>query len=156
MVSHLNWRNVLILSLFFTFQVFAKAPETSPKFEKIQIQLGSKKLTVEVAKTREQHEYGLMNRNKLATDAGMLFVFENEMPLSFWMKNTFIDLSIAYIGKDKKIVDILEMKATSSIQTDFPSYPSSKPALYALEMNKGWYTKNHIKIGDLLVLPKGQ
>lgn len=158
MVSLLNWRNVLILSLFFTFQVFAGPKDSTPKvkFNKQQIQIGAKKITVEIAKTREQHEYGLMFREKLAADSGMLFIFEEEMPLSFWMKNTYIDLTIAYIGKDKKIIDIIDMKGTSAMQTDFPSYPSSKSAMYALEMNKGWYTKNRIKIGDLLVLPKGQ
>jgi hypothetical protein len=140
--------------LFFSLSSFAVTPVTPVKFEKEKIQIGTKKITVEMAKSRAQHEYGLMFREKLATDSGMLFIFDEEIPLSFWMKNTYIDLSIAYIGKDKKIVDILEMKSTTSIQTDYPSYPSAKPAMYALEMNKGWFTKNHIKIGDLLVLPR--
>lgn len=155
MVSHLNWRNVLILSLIFSFQVFAVTP-AKVTFSKQQIQIGAKKITVDVAKTREQQEHGLMFREKMPKDEGMLFIFENEQPLSFWMKNTFIDLSIAYIGKDKKIIDIIDMKATSSLQTSYPSYPSSKPAKYALEMNQGWFTKNRIKIGDLLRLPSSK
>lgn len=154
MVSHLNWRNVLILSFFFVSQVFATTPKIS--FDKKQIQIGTKKITVEIAVTREQHERGLMYREKMGADTGMLFIFDSEQPLSFWMKNTYIDLSIAYIGKDKKIIDIIDMKATSSLQKEFPSYPSSKPAMYALEMNQGWFTKNRIKIGDLLVLPRSQ
>ena len=135
MVSHLNWRNVLILSLIFSFQVFATTPKY--KFTKKQIQIGTKKITVEIAKTPEQQAHGLMFREKMPADSGMLFIFENEQPLSFWMKNTYLDLSIAYIGKDKKIIDIIDMKATSSLQTSYPSYPSSKPAMYALEMNQG-------------------
>ncbi|MES2802517.1 MAG: DUF192 domain-containing protein [Bdellovibrionota bacterium] len=154
MVSHLNWRNVLILSLFFSLQIFATTQKV--KFTHQKIQIGTKKITVEVAQTREQLEHGLMFREKMPIDAGMLFIFSKEQPLSFWMKNTYLDLSIAYIGKDKKIIDIIDMKATSSVQTDFPAYPSSRPAMYALEMNQGWFTKNRIKIGDLLVLPRFQ
>lgn len=152
MVSHLNWLNVLILSLLFSFQVFAVTP-AKVTFKKEQIQIGAKKITVEIAQSREQQEHGLMFREKMPTDSGMLFIFKDEQPLSFWMKNTYIDLSIAYIGKNKKIIDIIDMKATSSLQTSYPSYPSSKPAMYALEMNQGWFTKNRIKIGDLLRLP---
>lgn len=151
MVSHLNWLNALILSLLFSFQVFATVPKVT--FTKQQVQIGAKKITVEIAKSREQLEHGLMFREKMTTDSGMLFIFPDEQPLSFWMKNTYIDLTIAYIGKDKKIIDIIDMKATSALQTSFPSYPSSKPAMYALEMNQGWFTKNRIKIGDLLKLP---
>jgi uncharacterized membrane protein (UPF0127 family) len=85
----------------------------------------------------------------------MLFIFENEQILSFWMKNTFIDLSIAYIDKNKKIVDIQEMKATNQMMVgDLPSYPSAKPAMYALEMNKGWFKKNKIEIGQALYFVK--
>lgn len=155
MVSRLNWRNVLILSLFLTIQVFAiqSKPNNKVTFTKQKIQIGTQKITVEIAKTRQQQERGLMFREKMPANHGMLFIFEQEQPLSFWMKNTYIDLSIAYIGKDKKIIDIIDMKATSSLQTELPSYPSSKPAMFALEMNRGWFTKNRIKIGDLLTLP---
>ena len=151
MVSHLNWLNALILSLFFSLNLSAKVKFTTEK-----IQIGSKKITVEIAKTRSQQEQGLMFREKMPANTGMLFIFEQEQPLNFWMKNTYIDLSIAYIGKDKKIIDIIDMKATSAVETNFPSYPSSKPAMYALEMNQGWFTKNRIKIGDLLTLPRSK
>lgn len=155
MVLRLNWLAVLILSLFISFQtLLAKEVSAEPKitFSKQKIQIGAKKITVEVAKTKEQHERGLMFRPSLAKDSGMLFIFDDEQPLSFWMKNTIIDLSIAYIGKDKKIVDILEMKATSSLDRDIPSYPSTRPAMYALEMTKGWFDQHKIKVGDALNL----
>lgn len=153
MVSHLNWLNALILSLIFSVQIFATE---EVKFTKQKIQIGSKKITVEIANTPQQQQRGLMYREKMAADAGMLFIFDQEQPLNFWMKNTYINLSIAYIGKNKKIVDIQDMKATSAIDTQWSTYPSAKPGMYALEMNQGWFTKNHIKIGDLLVLPRSK
>lgn len=154
MVSHLNWLNALILSLFLSVHAFATTNKVS--FESQKIQIGSKKITVEIASTREQQTQGLMFREKMPQNSGMLFIFDQEQPLNFWMKNTFINLSIAYIGKNKRIIDIIDMKATSAIETNFPSYPSSKPAMYALEMNQGWFTKNRIKIGDLLTLPRSK
>lgn len=153
MVSHLNWLNALILSLIFSVQVFAT---DEVKFTKQKIQIGSKKITVEIANTPQQQQRGLMYREKMAADAGMLFIFDQEQPLNFWMKNTYINLSIAYIDKNKKIIDIQDMKATSAIDTQWSTYPSAKPGMYALEMNQGWFTKNRIKIGDLLVLPRSK
>ncbi len=118
------------------------------QFEKVKIKIGSKIIAVEIAKTPDQHQYGLMNRSSLPANEGMLFVFDQEQTLSFWMKNTYIDLAIAYFDKNKKIVDIQEMKATNQMMVgDLPSYPSAKPAMYALEMNKNWFQKNKISIG---------
>ncbi len=117
-------------------------------YEKVKIKIGSKIIAVEIAKTPDQHQYGLMNRSSLPANEGMLFVFDQEQTLSFWMKNTYIDLAIAYFDKNKKIVDIQEMKATNQMMVgDLPSYPSAKPAMYALEMNKNWFQKNKISIG---------
>lgn len=118
------------------------------QFEKVKIKIGSKIIAVEIAKTPDQHQYGLMNRSSLPANEGMLFVFDQEQTLSFWMKNTYIDLAIAYFDKNKKIVDIQEMKATNQMMVgDLPSYPSAKPAMYALEMNTNWFQKNKISIG---------
>lgn len=116
-------------------------------FEKEKIILDGKSVSVEVAKTQEQHERGLMFRKSMPENEGMLFVFNNEEIRSFWMKNTFIDLSIGYFDKDKTLIDIQEMKATSMMEARPPSYPSAKPAMYALEMNKGWFAKNKVKLG---------
>ena len=125
------------------------ASEPTVQFEKTKITLGHKTIPVELAKTPEQHERGLMYRNTLAKDEGMLFIFDEERTLSFWMKNTYIDLAIAYFNKDQKIVDIQEMKATNALMLATPpSYPSTSPAQYALEMNAGWFKNNKIRKGD--------
>jgi uncharacterized membrane protein (UPF0127 family) len=158
MVLHYKWNlKALILVLLLLTSTVQAAKDLQPhvKFESEEIQIGSKKITVEMAKTPAQHEKGLMYRDALENDKGMLFVFNNDEVLSFWMKNTFIDLSIAYINKKLKIVDIQEMKATTPLETGSPkTYPSKKPAMYALEMSKGWFKKNNIIIGQSLKLPK--
>jgi len=158
MVSHLKWI-VATIVLALSHNSFAvsesdkvqfKTSEISIVFEKV-----TKKITAEFAESAEQHEHGLMFRKSLGHDQGMLFVFEDEAIRSFWMKNTIIDLSIGYFNKDKKLIDIQEMKATSMLQKDFPSYPSRGPAQYALEMSPNWFEKNGIKVGAILKL-KGQ
>ncbi len=85
-----------------------------------------------------------MYRRSLAPDSGMLFLFDEDDFQRFWMKNTLIPLSIAYITRDSLITDILEM---APLDTTTP-YVSSKPALYALEMNSGWFQSKGIRPGD--------
>lgn len=140
----------LILLFLLPLSLFANP---RPLFSKKKIQVGSKIVTVEVAKTSEEASYGLMFKRQLGVNDGMLFVFSQPQPLSFWMKNTFVDLSIAYFDENKILLEIIDMKAAQSeLQNHFDSYPSSKPAQYALEMNKGWFKNNNIKKGDKLKL----
>ncbi len=102
-------------------------------------------IRVEIADTQEKRRVGLMNRNSLKENEGMLFVFEEEQKMSFWMKNTTIPLSIAYISKSGIIKEIHDMSPLS----ERPVY-SSTSVLYALEMNQGFFEKNGIKEGDAL------
>jgi hypothetical protein len=144
MESH--WKRFLAINIVCLFPLLGLAEEV--KFEKEKIKLGGKTLTVEMARTPLQHEHGLMFRKSLGENDGMLFVFQDEETRYFWMKNTIIDLSIGYFDKEKSLTDIQEMTATSLMETRPPSYPSAKPAMYALEMNKGWFAKNKIKVGQ--------
>lgn len=100
------------------------------------------KIVAEIATTQEQRSLGLMNRFSLQPDHGMLFVFERAEPLAFWMKNTYIALSIAFIGPDGRIVNIDDMKPLTE-----DSHWSKGPALYALEMKKGWFQERGIAAG---------
>ena len=149
MVWFTKWL-VICLSIFvFTSSSFAE-PQ-APKFSKKKITIGKVNLDVEVAETQEQHNYGLMNRSKLPDNLGMIFVFDTNEVRSFWMKNTFIDLSIGYFDQNKVLFQIIDMKATSLMQQDLPSYVSSGPAKFALEVPKGWFEKHGIKVGDKFV-----
>lgn len=111
------------------------------------LKIGEHHLTVEVATTPEQLQKGLMFRSSLGKDEGMLFVFDSEQVLSFWMKNTLIPLSIAFFDKEKRLIEIIdEMEpARSLMQRDFPRYQSKSPAKYALEVNQGWFRQKGIK-----------
>jgi len=87
-----------------------------------KIKVGSKTLVVEVASTGEQQERGLMFRNSLGENDGMLFIFNNEETRFFWMKNTLIDLSIGYFNKNGTLIDIQEMTSGKGLaDTALPS-----------------------------------
>jgi len=100
-------------------------------------------LLIEISDTPEKRKLGLMFRDGLAWDKGMLFIFENEKPLAFWMKNTRIPLSVAFINSKRTIVDIQNMQVMTEDE-----HKSRFPALYALEVNKGWFKQHNIRIGD--------
>ena len=105
---------------------------------------------VEIANTDAERQTGLMGRSALAEDAGMLFVFEGEQELSFWMKDTLIPLSIAYIDAEGRIVDIQDMQPLDNVP---PHYVSAEPAQYALEVNQGFFEERGVMVGDTVELP---
>ncbi|MDP8952997.1 MAG: DUF192 domain-containing protein [Actinomycetota bacterium] len=104
----------------------------------------------EIADDETERQKGLMERTELAENAGMLFVYEREQPLSFWMRNTTIPLSIAYIDAEGRIVDIQDMQPL-----DETPRPSAEPARYALEVNQGFFEKRGVKVGDEVEVPSG-
>lgn len=108
------------------------------------IKIAGKPLKVEVVQDAETRALGLMHREKLPENQGMLFVFEEPQVLSFWMRNTFIPLDIAFIDENGEIVDIQRMEPLDETK----QYISREPGLYALEVNAGWFEKNAIKVGS--------
>jgi uncharacterized membrane protein (UPF0127 family) len=107
---------------------------------------GRDTLWVEIASQPWERSRGLMFRESLADDSGMLFAFEQKETLSFWMKNTPIPLSIAFIDENWIIVDTQDMAPLSE-----NLHISRKPALYAVEANQGWFRKRGIGPGDTVV-----
>ncbi|CBJ42209.1 putative lipoprotein [Ralstonia solanacearum CFBP2957] len=108
----------------------------------VDLTIGMYKVHTEVAATQQARETGLMFRPSMPDTAGMLFVFDESARHCFWMKNTDLPLSIAFIDDNGVITDIAEMKP----QTEDNHCPT-RPGLYALEMNKGWFTRKGIKVG---------
>ena len=108
------------------------------------------RIFVEVPDDREEFARGLMFRNHLPWNAGMLFAFDEEEIRRFWMKNTLIPLDMIFVDSSSKIIDIKE-NVPPCKQEECPTYPSKEPAQYVLEVNAGFVQEKGVKIGDRLV-----
>lgn len=107
-------------------------------------------IEVEIADEIQEQVKGLMFRQNLDWNNGMLFVYENEQKRSFWMKNTLIPLDMLFIDKDFRIIDIKE-NVQPCMKEPCPNYTSKIPAKYVLEVNAGFVMKNNIKIEDSVI-----
>jgi uncharacterized protein len=105
-------------------------------------------ITVEIARSEKQREIGLMYRKSLAEGRGMIFVFEEDQKLSFWMKNTYIPLSIAFLSSSGRIEEIHEMKSLSEDPVRTDHY-----VRYAIEAPARWFEKIGAQPGDMVDLP---
>lgn len=127
----------------------AIAQQAQPqRLETITLNAGMHNIRAEVALSPEQRAIGLMYRREMAAHEGMLFVFEQPAPQCFWMKNTLLPLSIAFLADDGTVVNIADMKPQT-----LDSHCSDKPVRYALEMNQGWFAKRGIQAGAKLKGP---
>ena len=106
------------------------------------ITFGAESVVAEVVDTPAERSVGLQFRDNLPDGIGMLFVFQSEAPRSFWMKDTYIALDIAYLDVNFRIVDIKQMDP----QTE-ELHPSARPAMFALEVRKGWFAEKGITVG---------
>ena len=109
----------------------------------IALQAGMHNIRAAVAQTPEQRQTGLMFRREMAQHEGMLFVFEQASAQCFWMKDTLLPLSIAFLADDGSVVNIADMKPQA-----LDSHCSARPVRYVLEMNQGWFAKRGIKPGS--------
>jgi uncharacterized protein len=120
--------------------------QTGPqKLAAIKLNAGIHNILAEVARTPDERSTGLMFRPSLGANDGMLFVFEQPGQQCFWMKNTLIPLSVAFVADDGAIVNIEHMKPQT-----LDSHCSAKEVRYVLEMNEGWFARRGIKPGAKL------
>ena len=124
------------------------AQETAQQLPAITLQAGMFNIRAEVAQTPAQRQIGLMHRKSLPLNDGMLFVFEEPSVQCFWMKNTLVPLSAAFVADDGQIVNIADMKPL-----DESPHCSKQAVRYVLEMNQGWFAKRGLKTGDRLAGP---
>lgn len=135
---------LVLLSLMFPGCAREEGPGRSEDDGKITIRVDGIPVRVEVADNSTERRQGLMFRATLPANEGMLFVFDREQFLSFWMKDTTIPLSIAFVSRDGKIVAIRDMEPLD----ERTLHQSPRPALYALEMNRGWFGRHEVAVGD--------
>ena len=120
----------------------AVAQEGPQRLATIKLSAGMHVLNVEVARTPEEHQIGLMFRKTMPTNDGMIFIFDRPGQQCFWMKNTLLPLSVAFISDDGSIANIEDMKPQT-----LDSHCSTKEVRYVLEMNDQWFAKRGIKAG---------
>ena len=122
-----------------------QAQEAQMNLPRVKLSAGMHQIDAQVALSPDQRMVGLMFRKEMPQHEGMLFIFEQPSVQCFWMKNTLLPLTAAFVADDGTIVNLADMKP---LVTD--SHCSSKPVRYVLEMNQGWFAKKGIKAGSKL------
>ena len=142
----------LCLAGTLAFALLSGACSTAGKpqrLSKTEIEIGGRRISVEIARTPEQRATGMKYRKQLGKDEGMLFLFERDENLSFYMKDTLVPLSIAFIRSDGVIANIARMEALTT-----SAHKSRTPCRYALEMPDGWFAQHEIVEGAKVAIPK--
>ena len=138
---------VCLLVSFILFAGSRKAAQDEIRGDRVALSVNGRPLWVEVAATPAERQRGLMYRESLGENEGMLFVFEREQYLSFWMKDTGIPLSIAFLDKNGKVTDIIDMEPYSLVPVR-----SSRQCKYAIEANRNFFAESGLSVGDSIVL----
>ena len=146
-ISQLHKSAIACGLLVMAFSVFAQ-DQPQMDLERVKLAAGMHRIDAQIAATPEQRQTGLMHRKDMPQHEGMIFVFEQPSKQCFWMKNTLLPLSAAFIADDGSIVNIEEMKPLT-----LEPHCSAQPVRYVLEMNKGWFAKKGIQAGAKLKGP---
>jgi uncharacterized membrane protein (UPF0127 family) len=133
----------VLVALVMAAGAFAQEPQMN--LPRVKLNAGMHQIDAQVAATPEQRMIGLMHRKTMPQHEGMLFVFEYPSQQCFWMKDTLLPLSIAFVADDGTVVNIDEMQPQT-----LETHCSEQPVRYVLEMNKGWFAKKGIKAGAKL------
>ena len=141
-MTHSFRRGLAAIALAVTTAI-AAGQDGPQKLPTIQLNAGMHLISAEVARTPDQRTIGLMFRTSMGPNEGMLFVFEAPSEQCFWMKNTLIPLSVAFVADDGAVINIEDMKPQT-----LDGHCSAKPVRYVLEMNDGWFAKRGIKPGS--------
>lgn len=139
---------LLFSSLMAVLPMTAPAQNGPQNLATVTLSAGMHNIVAQLAKSPREREIGLMFRKDMAPHEGMLFVFEEPATQCFWMRNTYLPLSTAFVDDDGRIVNIEDMAPMTE-----KSHCSTKPVRYVLEMNQGWFAKRGLKAGFKLTGP---
>jgi uncharacterized membrane protein (UPF0127 family) len=137
-----KWRLCWLVPACWIASSAAGAQEQPQNLAATKLTVGMHNIRAQLAITPQQRQIGLMHRREMPTHEGMLFVFDEPSQQCFWMRNTFIPLSIAFLAEDGTVVNIADMRPQSD-----ESHCSARPVRYALEMNQGWFARRGVKPG---------
>ena len=132
------------VAVLIAVSLYTMLPPTAGGKGTAVVKINGARLTVEIADKPAERSLGLMYRKSLPENMGMLFIYRRPGTMNFWMKNTYIPLSIAYIDTNGYIIAIFKMEPLNTKK----SYTSPGPAIWALEVNQGWFEKNGVNVGD--------
>ena len=141
-VPAFRWLTLCLCALAWLLPSVAPAQQPQMQLPRTKLTAGMHLLDVQVAQTPQERQIGLMFRKEMPQHEGMLFVFEQPAPQCFWMRNTLIPLTAAFVADDGTIVNLADMKPQSD-----DSHCSAKPVRYVLEMNQGWFARRNIQAG---------
>lgn len=131
-----------LLAMFLAFVPATGAQSPQLELQRVKLTAGMYQIDAQVAQTPLQRQVGLMFRKEMPQAEGMLFIFEQPTLQCFWMKNTLLPLTAAFVADDGRIVNLVDMQPLSE-----QSHCSEEPVRYVLEMNQGWFAKKNIRRG---------
>jgi len=136
--------NQLLFSLLAATAMHGVSHADAPQLDlkRVELTAGMHRIVAQVAANGDERAVGLMHRREMPTNEGMLFVFEQPAVQCFWMRNTLLPLTAAFVLDDGSIVNLVDMKPMND-----DSHCSKKPVRFVLEMNQGWFAKRNIQAG---------
>jgi uncharacterized protein len=143
-----SFKKLAVIALALLLNTAAQAQEGPQKLDTIQLNAGMHLIRAELARTPDEHGIGLMFRKTMPANDGMLFAFDTPRQQCFWMKNTLLPLSVAFVADDGSVANIEDMKPQT-----LDSHCSTQPVRFVLEMNQGWFAKRGIKAGSKIQGP---
>jgi uncharacterized membrane protein (UPF0127 family) len=138
-------RLLILLALWASLLPGVHAQEPQTQLPRVKLSAGMYQIDAQVAQTPQQHQIGLMFRKEMPQTEGMIFVFDRPATQCFWMRNTLLPLTAAFVADDGRIVNLADMKPMTE-----DSHCSEEPVRFVLEMNQGWFARKNIKKGDRL------
>jgi uncharacterized membrane protein (UPF0127 family) len=151
----MKWARLVPIGIALVTTAFFAAASSAPKFYPLKVATdeGEVVFKVELAQTPEEQKKGLMDRTYMAKNRGMLFVYKEAQPVTFWMKNMLIPIDMIFIGADHRIKRILPVVPPCPFGQECPLYSPAEPVQYVLEIRAGIAEAEKLEVGDNVITP---